>query len=85
MEKDKDNLEKIYQKLKEEDKSLNLKKWNESFISKIILLLPLLIFFITFLKVNSEKSILDLIAFIGLGGILIAGGLGLNFFLKKSN
>ena len=83
MEKDKDNLEKIYQKLKEEDKSLNLKKWNESFISKIILLLPLLIFFITFLKVNSEKSILDLIAFIGLGGILIAGGLGLNFFLKK--
>ena len=85
MEKDKDNLEKIYQKLKEEDESLNLKKWNESFISKIILLLPLLIFFITFLKVNSEKSILDLIAFIGLGGILIAGGLGLNFFLKKSN
>ena len=83
MEKDKDNLEKIYQKLKEEDKSLNLKKWNESFISKIILLLPLLIFFITFLKVNSEKSILDLIAFIGLGGILIAGGLGLNFFLKE--
>ena len=83
MEKDKDNLEKIYQKLKEEDKSLNLKKWNESFISKIILLLPLLIFFITFLKVNSEKSILDLIAFIGLGVILIAGGLGLNFFLKK--
>ena len=83
MEKDKDNLEKIYQKLKEEDKSLNLKKWNESFISKIILLLPLLIFFITFLKVNSEKSILDLIAFIGLGVILIVGGLGLNFFLKK--
>ena len=85
MEKDNDNLEKIYQKLKEEDESLNLKKWNESFISKIILLLPILIFFITFLKVNSEKSILDLIAFIGLGGILIAGGLGLNFFLKKSN
>ena len=85
MGKDRDNLEKILQKLKEEESSLNLKKWNESFIPKIILLLPLLIFFITFLKVNSEKSILDLIAFIGLGAILIAGGLGLNFFLKKSN
>ena len=60
-----------------------LKKWNESFISKIVLLFPLLIFFITFLKVNSDKSILDLIAFIALGGMLVAVGLFLNFYLKK--
>ena len=83
MENDRDNLEKIYQKIKEEDFNLNLKKWNESFISKIVLLLPLLIFFITFLKVNSDKSILDLIAFIALGGMLVAVGLFLNFYLKK--
>ena len=83
MENDRDNLEKIYQKIKEEDFNLNLKKWNESFISKIVLLLPLLIFFITFLKVNSDKSILDLIAFIALGGLLVSVGLFLNFYLKK--
>tara|TARA_B100000941_G_scaffold288788_1_gene266403 strand:- start:839 stop:1090 length:252 start_codon:yes stop_codon:yes gene_type:complete len=82
MENDRDNLERIYKKLKEEE-NLNFKKWNESFISKIILLFPLLIFFITFLKVNSDKSVKDLIAFVALGGILVAGGLGLNLFLKK--
>ena len=82
MENDRDNLERIYEKLKEEE-NLNFKKWNESFISKIILLFPLLIFFITFLKVNSDKSVKDLIAFVALGGILVAGGLGLNLFLKK--
>ena len=82
MENDRDNLERIYKKLKEEE-NLNFKKWNESFISKIILLFPLLIFFITFLKVNSDKSVKDLIAFVALGGILVAVGLGFNLFLKK--
>ena len=82
MENDRDNLERIYKKLKEEE-NLNFKKWNESFISKIILLFPLLIFFITFLKVNSDKSVKDLIAFVALGGILVVVGLGFNLFLKK--
>ena len=82
MENDRDNLERIYKKLKEEE-NLNFKKWNESFISKIILLFPLFIFFITFLKVNSDKSVKDLIAFVALGGILVVVGLGFNLFLKK--
>ena len=80
-----DNVEKVFKKVLNEEEDLNLKKWNESFISKIILLFPLLIFFITYLNVNSNKSILDLIAFIAFGGILVLGGLSLNFFLKKNN
>ena len=40
MEEAKDKLEKMYQKLKEEEDSV-LRKWNESLIPKTILLFPL--------------------------------------------
>ena len=62
MEEQKDKLERIYQKLNEEDTVL--KKWYESIIPKIILLLPSIAFALTFLKVNTDKSILDFIIFI---------------------
>ena len=81
MEEQKDKLEKIYQKLNEEDTVL--KKWYESIIPKIILLFPSIAFALTFLKVNTDKSILDLIIFIAVGGLLVTGGIFLNYFLSK--
>ena len=81
MEEKKDKLERIYQKLNEEDTVL--KKWYESIIPKIILLFPSIAFALTFLKVNTDKSILDLLIFIAVGGLLVAGGVFLNYFLSK--
>ena len=82
MEEQKEKLERIYQKLNEEEDTV-LKKWYESIIPKIILLFPLIVFALTFLKVNSDKSILDLIIFIAVGGLLVTGGIFLNYFLSK--
>ena len=82
MEEQKDNLERIYQKLNEEEDTV-LKKWYESIIPKIILLFPSIAFALTFLKVNTDKSILDLIIFIAVGGLLVASGIFLNYFLSK--
>ena len=82
MEEQKDKLEKIYQKLNEEEDTI-LKKWNQSIIPKIILLFPSIAFVLTFLKVNTDKSILDLLAFIFVGVLLVAGGIFLNYLLSK--
>ena len=80
MEEQKENLERIYQKLNEEADTV-LKKWYESIIPKRILLFPSIAFALTFLKVNTDKSILDLIIFIAFGGLLVTGGIFLNYFL----
>ena len=82
MEEQKENLERIYQKLNDEEDTV-LKKWYESIIPKIILLFPSIAFALTFLKVNTDKSILDLIIFIAVGCLLVAGGIFLNYFLSK--
>ena len=82
MEEQKDNLERIYQKLNEEEDTV-LKKWYESIIPKIILLFPSLAFALTFLKVNTDKSIVDLLIFVVVGGLLVVGGIFLNYFLSK--
>ena len=82
MKKDKDNLEKLYQKLNDDEYSV-LKKWNESVIPKTILLFPLIAFIFTYLKVNTDKSTLDLISFIALGGLFVSGGIFLNYLLTK--
>ena len=82
MEEQKDKLERIYQKLNEEEDTV-LKKWYESIIPKIILLFPSIAFALTFLKVNTDKSILDLLIFIAVGGLLVVGGIFLNYFLSK--
>ena len=82
MEEQKEKLERIYQKLNEEEETV-LKKWHESIIPKIILLFPSIAFALTFLKVNTDKSILDLIIFIAIGGLLVTGGIFLNYFLSK--
>ena len=82
MEEDRDKLEKMYQKLNEEEDFV-LRKWNESLIPKTILLFPLIAFVITFLKVNTDKTILDLFAFIAVGALLVSGGIFLNYLISK--
>ena len=74
MEEEREKLEKMYKKLNEEEDSV-LRKWNESLIPKTILLFPLIAFVITFLKVNTDKTILDLFAFIAVGALLVSGGI----------
>ena len=82
MQENKDKLESIYQRLNEEEDTV-FKKWYESIIPKIILLLPSIAFALTFLKVNTDKSIFDLLIFIAVGGLLVLGGIFLNYFLSK--
>ena len=82
MEEERDNLEKIYQKLNEEEETV-LKKWYQALIPKAILLFPLIAFGFTFLKVNHGQSILDLISFIAVGGLLVFGGIFFNYLLSK--
>ena len=81
MEEDRKKLEKMYQELNEED--TDIKKWNQALIPKAILLFPPIAFALTFLKINTDKSILDLLGFIAIGGLLVLGGLFLNYLLSK--
>ncbi|MDC3164074.1 hypothetical protein OA610_00590 [Prochlorococcus sp. AH-716-F13] len=82
MEEYREKLEKIYQQLNEEEDPL-LKKWYQSLIPKAILLFPVVAFGLTFLKVNTDKSILDLLSFASVGSLLVFGGIFLNYFLSK--
>ena len=81
MEEERKKLEKIYQELNEED--TDIKKWNQALIPKTILLFPPVVFAITFLKINSDKSIIDLLRFLVIGGLLVSGGIFLNYLLSK--
>ena len=82
MEQNREKLEKIYQQLNEEENTV-LKKWYQSIIPKAILLLPVVTFGFTFLKVNNDKSILDLLSFVAAGSLLVFGGIFLNYLLSK--
>ena len=82
MKKEKNDLDQMYQKLQEEEDPNDIKKWYEAIIPKFILLFPLLIFLITFLRINNDKSIVDLITFILFGGGLVLVGILLNFALS---
>ena len=81
MEEERKKLEKMYQEINEED--TDLKKWNQALIPKTILLLPPISFALTFLKINTDKSIIDLLGFVAMGGLLVSGGIFLNYFLSK--
>ena len=81
MEEERKKLEKLYQELNEEDNII--KKWNQALIPKAILLFPLIAFALTFLKINTDKSILDLLGFVAMGGLLVSGGVFLNYLLSK--
>ena len=81
MEEERKKLEKMYQELNEED--TDIKKWNQALIPKTILLFPSVAFAITFLKINTDKSIIDLLGFLVMGGLLVSGGIFLNYLLSK--
>ena len=81
MEEERKKLEKIYQALNDED--TDLKKWNQALIPKAILLFPSIAFALTFLKINTDKSIIDLLGFIAVGVLLVFGGIFLNYLLSK--
>ena len=81
MEEERKKLEKLYQDLNEEDTAT--KKWNQALIPKSILLFPPIAFALTFLKINTDKSIIDLLGFIAIGVLLVFGGIFLNYLLSK--
>ena len=81
MKEERKRLQKIYQELNGED--TEIKNWNEALIPKVILLFPPIVFALTFLKINTDKSIMDLLGFVAIGGLLVFGGVFLNFLLSK--
>ena len=81
MEEEKKKLEKLYRELNAEDPIT--KKWNQALIPKAILLFPPIAFALTFLKINTDKSIIDLLGFIAIGVLLVFGGIFLNYLLSK--
>ncbi len=83
MTKNKKSLEKIIEKLQEDEENTSFKKWNEGLFSKFILLFPTAIFLITFLRINNDKSFIDLFNFILVSSMLILFGVALNFILTK--
>ena len=83
MEEERKKLEKIHQALNEDD--ADIKKWNQALIPKAILLFPPVAFALTFLKINTDKSIIDLVGFISIGVLLVFGGIFLNYLLSKGN
>ena len=52
--------------------------------TKVIILFPPIAFALTFLKINNDKSIIDLIEFLAMGGLLVFGGIFLNYLLSRS-
>ena len=83
MEEEKKKLEKLYQELNAEDPIT--KKCNQALIPKAILLFPPIAFALTFLKINTDKSILDLLGFVAMGALLVSGGVFLNYLLSRGN
>ena len=83
MSKNKDNLDKIIQKLQDDEENINFKNWNENLVSKFILVFPTLFFLFTFLRINNDKSIIDLFNFLVVSSMLVLLGLALNFLLTK--
>ena len=81
MEEVRKKLEKMYQELNYED--IDIKKWNQGLIPKAILLFPPMVFALTFLKINTNKSIIDLLVFVAMGGLFVFGGIFLNYLLSK--
>ena len=81
MEEERKKLDKMYQELNEED--TDIKKWNQALIPKAILLFPSIVFVLTFFKINTDKSIIDLLGFVAMGGLLVSGGIFLNYLFSK--
>ncbi len=72
----------MYQELNEEN--TNIKKWNQELIPKLLLLSPPIAFVLTFIKINTDKSIIDLLGFVAIGSLLVFVGIFLDYLLSKS-
>ena len=81
MKEERKKLYNLYQEVNKED--IDIKKWNQALILKAILLFPLIAFFLTFLKINTDKSLIDLLGFLAVGCLLVFGGIFLNYLLSK--
>ena len=81
MEEGRKKLEKLHQELNEEDTVK--KKWNQALIPKATLLFPPIAFALTFLKINTDRSIFELLGFLAMGGLLVSGGVFINYLLSK--
>ena len=57
---------------------MELGTYLESFI-----IISSILFALTFLNINTDKLIIDLLAFIAVGGLLITVGIFLNYLLSK--
>ena len=75
------HLEKMYQERSEKD--IDIKKWNKELLPKVFLLLPSISFVLTFLKINTDKSVIDLLGFIAVSGLFVSDGIFLNYLLSK--
>ena len=64
-------------------KKILINKWNQALIPKAILLFLSIAFALTFLKINTYKSTIDLLGFIAIGVLLVFGGIFLNYLLSK--
>tara|TARA_Y100000589_G_C27188427_1_gene643689 strand:+ start:411 stop:668 length:258 start_codon:yes stop_codon:yes gene_type:complete len=84
MKKNQEPLEKVIRKLQEDDDLGQLKKWDEDIINKIVLLLPSILFLLTFLKINNDKSFIDLFNFIIFSTLLVSFGVALNYLLQRN-
>jgi hypothetical protein len=51
--------------------------------SKNDIIIPPIAFALTFLKINTDKSIIDLLGFFAMGGLLVSGVIFLNYLLSK--
>ena len=65
-------------------KIVNIKIWNHVLISRAILLFPSIAFALTFLKINNDKAIIDLLGFIAYSVLLVFRGIFLYSLLSKS-
>ena len=74
MDDDREKLEKIYQRLNEEEDTFIFKNdINHLFLRRYYYSLYLCLFLHT--KVNTDKSIIDLISIVAVGGLLVLGGI----------
>ena len=64
-------------------KILISKEWHQALVLKAILLFPPIAFPLTFLKINTDNSIIDLFGFLAKGGLLVFGGIYFNYLLSK--
>ena len=51
--------------------------------SKSDIIISTIAFAITFFRVNTDKSIIDSLGFLAIGGLLVSAGIFLNYLLSK--